>query len=335
MRVIPYTNKNFTPLKIIKKPGSTLNALTETKICTTENPKPRNDSISKTSLFTISPYAQQNIKTLTLEKLPINFTRTGVKAFSIIEKPTKKLRIKYKSYSTTENPIKIYSQGVSMLKPSKIIENIKKAKDEHSKFLACRAAFIQISESNCEYSNILQVIRKVYEKVINHQKFELTQKAYKEDTLEDIKSSILAQVKKLIKLNQKILYSVENLHRKHRKIFKKFTKLTKIDKENEEEKTQTWNWIIYENLMYDKDIDGFKGQMDEYRNKARILKDSLRGFKARVGIENKDYNYGLSQEFLESLDWDSISSYKDSDDKESSSSGDVDDNHIDKEYIIE
>ncbi|OMJ81970.1 hypothetical protein SteCoe_17457 [Stentor coeruleus] len=334
MRVIPNTNKNFTPLRILKKPTSSFKTLPIPKYCTTENPKPRNDSISKISLYTTSPYAQTNIKPLNLEKL-LNFNRTGIKALSIIEKPTKKLRIKYKSYSTAENPIKIYSQGVSMLKPSKMIENIKKAKDDHSKFLACRAAFIQISESNCEYSNILQVIRKEYEKVLSHQKFELKQKTIKEDILEDIKTSILSHVKKLIKLNQKILYSVENLHRKHRKLHKRFMKLTKIDKENEEEKTQAWNWIVYENLMYDKDIDGFKEQMDEYKNKARILKDSLRSFKSRIGIENKDYNYGLSEEFLESLEWDSISSYNDSDDKELSSSEEVGDNDVDKEYIIE
>ncbi|OMJ68105.1 hypothetical protein SteCoe_34540 [Stentor coeruleus] len=334
MRVIQNTNKNFTPQRILKKPSSSLSILPITKYCTTENPKPRNNSIPKTNLFTTSAYAQTNTKALTLEKLFLNLNRAGTKAFSILEKPTKKLRIKYKSYSTIEDPIKIYSQGVSMLKPSKMIENIKKAKDEHSKFLACRAAFIEISESNCEYSNILQVIRKEYEKVISHQKFELTQKAYNEDTLDDIKNSILTQVKKLIKLNQKILYSVENLHRKHRKIHKKIMKLTKIDKENEEEKTKTWNWIIYENLMYDKDIDGFKGKMNEYRNKARILKDSLRDFKVRMGIENKDYDNRLSEEFLESLEWDSISSYKDSEDEESSSSDEVDDKDIDKEYIV-
>ncbi|OMJ72706.1 hypothetical protein SteCoe_28771 [Stentor coeruleus] len=250
-------------------------------------------SLFKTSIFT-SPYASKEACSLQLlDKIkfkpkikPVKkYFRTFVKPAQSVDICEKKTFGTSASFLSSEEVNKSENKDKLIKRIRKILEKIENPCDEEDKtrLQLCQAAFNEVIEYDKEFSVVLQIIKKEYEKGLKLQAEELDRKNQRIRELEKAKKHLTSDIKKTIIENKDLMDKYDELRESLSKISEKLLKIADFSTQDLDKTEENWNKLVQVNKLYEEELGQSKKETEYYRHKARKM------IKILIMLEKKGF----------------------------------------------
>lgn len=250
-------------------------------------------SLFKTSIFT-SPYASKEACSLQLlDKIKFKpkikpakkYFRTFVKPAQSVDICEKKTFGTSVSFLSSEEVNKSENKDKLIKRVRKILENIEKPcdKDDRTRLQTCQTAFNEVIEYDKDFSFVLQVIKKEYEKVLKLQAEEIDRKNQRIKELEKAKKHLTSDIKKTIVENKDLMEKYDELRESLSKISEKLLKIADFSTHDLDKTEENWEKLVQVNKLYEEELGQSKKETEYYRHKARKM------IKILIMLEKKGF----------------------------------------------
>ncbi|OMJ82428.1 hypothetical protein SteCoe_16905 [Stentor coeruleus] len=233
--------------------------------------------LSRRSPFSSSPYAiklTNSCKNLnTTNKIP---SLKMMKKTNIFVKDTEKTvlandtgpRFSFSSTVYFDDNSKSRNKSNFSDEVEKMISSINDQMEKSAKFEACRAAFDEVIEKDKDFSPVLQIIKREYEKIIKSSKSHLERKTKLLDDLERARSYLSSELECCVTQNRELICKIDYLNTKCKAFTCKLTQLAETDINSLEQNDINWKKLIEENLLYRASTYNLEKDLAYYRSKA-------------------------------------------------------------------
>ncbi|OMJ82423.1 hypothetical protein SteCoe_16899 [Stentor coeruleus] len=261
-------------------------------------------SSSKVDYASASPFANKHTTSLTkLEKNPQLRLKISMNKACTLKNTVNTLKTIYEKKSrgsicSLYEPSKKQKQEIRL---EKIIEILGKCSDDNDKINMCKDAIECICEVDPNYAKGLILIKNTYESIIlkNSEKFI-------QDKNVLFSESAYFNLKTLYKNTADIKLKLQQLLSQHKKITDKMLRVNISENENEEDSKQRINKIIYQNIVFDKDLQGIQLDIEKMHGIVKKFKSFEKSKISQKNITNhlnESFCYKSENLVNESIDY--------------------------------
>lgn len=297
-------------------PGKKRNGLLANKNMHTEENSPEKSQLyklssSKADYTSTSPFANKHTASLTkLEKNPQLRLKISMNKTCTIKNTLNTLKTIYEkkarsSICSLNDSNKKQKQDMRF---EKIIESLGKCNDDNDKVNICKEAVECICELDPSYAKGLILIRNTYESII----FKNNENFVQEKNIPNYESTY-TELKTLKKNSVDLKLKLQQLLREHKKITDKMLRINIIEDESEVDSKQRINKIVYQNLVFDKDLQSIQLDVEKIHGIVKKVKDIEKLTmlqKNKTSHFNESPCYKSLKSFNKSIDYDFVSDKK-------------------------
>ncbi|OMJ84733.1 hypothetical protein SteCoe_14124 [Stentor coeruleus] len=271
-------------------PSKKRNGLSSNKNLLTEESSPEKSQLykfssSKPDYTSASPFANKHSASLTkLGKNPQLRLKISMNSTCNIKNTVNTLKTIYKKKDRS-SICSLYETNKKQkqdMRFEKLIEILGKCSDDNDKVNICKDAVECICELDPNYAKGLSLIRNTYESIIfkNNEKFI-------QDKNASFSENIYIELKALNKNSVDLKLKLQQLLRQHKKITDKMLRINISEDENEEDFKQRINNIIYQNLVFDKDLQSIKLDIEKIQSIAKNVKSIEKSKMSQKNMANQ------------------------------------------------
>ncbi|OMJ72707.1 hypothetical protein SteCoe_28772 [Stentor coeruleus] len=286
--ILETTSKN--PNK--NKPSVKL--LSNTTIGHLENPQ---KLLSRSTAIIPSPYAIKQVRfNKGLDKLKIRshcvLPKKSIKLFKNHEKSfntdSKKNLISSFSFLSSEEHSRIETKEISQNRVELLMKKLENTMGINNKFEICQTVFAEILDIDkecfeAEYRNLLQIIKKEYDKIVRYQRNELENQINDIRELENMKGDLSNELEKLIEQNKDLSLRYSELNGKYNEVSDKFLKIASIELDTLDKTDENWVVLLQKSRIYEEAVYNLKKDIKYYKSKTKKM------MKLLVAFEKKGY----------------------------------------------